>query len=232
MKKFFIITGTSKGIGKQLAAHYLSQGHKVSGCSRGKSRIKHSNYDHYELNVCEEKSVISMIKSIKKKHKRVDVLLNNAGIGGMNHILTTPYESVKKIFETNFFGTFLFSREVGKIMIKQKTGKIVNYTSVAVPLKLEGEAIYAASKSAIESFTRISAKELGKFGVCINAIGPNPIPTDLIKNIKKEKIDTLLNQQAIPRLGKFEDILNVINFFIDKKSEFVTGQVIYLAGII
>ena len=98
-------------------------------------------------------------------------------------------------------------------------------------MKLEGEAIYAASKSAIENFTKVSAKELGKFGIRVNAIGPTPVPTDLIKSIKKDKINELLKSQTISRLGKFEDILNVINFFIDKKSDFITGQVIYLGGV-
>ena len=231
MKKFFIITGTSRGIGKQLAEFYLSKGHQVSGCSRGKSKIKNINYDHYELSVSEETQVISMIKMVIKKHGRIDVLLDNAGIANMNHILTTPYKSAKNIFNTNFFGTFLFSREVAKIMIKHKAGNIVNFTTIAVPTKLEGEAIYAASKAAIENFTQISAKELSKFGIRVNAIGPTPIPTDLIKNIKKEKINVLLKSQAISRLGKFDDILNVVNFFIDKKSEFITGQVIYLGGV-
>ena len=120
--------------------------------------IKNINYDHYELGVSEETQVISMIKMVIKKHGRIDVLLNNAGIANMNHILTTPYKSAKNIFSTNFFGTFLFSREVAKIMIKHKAGNIVNFTTIAVPTKLEGEAIYAASKAAIENFTQISAK--------------------------------------------------------------------------
>lgn len=231
MKKIFIITGTSKGIGKQLVEHYLSEGHHVSGCSRGKSKIKNTNYDHYELSVSEEKPVISMIKNVKKEHGRIDVLLNNVGISNMNHIITTPHENAKKIFNTNFFGTFLFSREVAKVMMKKKSGRIVNFTTIAVPMKLEGEAIYAASKAAIENFTRISAKELSGFGIRINAVGPSPTPTDLIKNIKKEKIDALLKHQAIPRLGKFSDILNVINFFLSKESEFITGQIIYLGGV-
>ncbi|TOG85796.1 oxidoreductase, partial [Vibrio parahaemolyticus] len=87
------------------------------------------------------------------------------------------------------FGTFLFSREIAKLMMKQGYGSIVNYSTVAVPLDLEGEAIYAASKAAIESLTRVSAKELAPYGIRVNAIGPTPVPTDLIKAIPKKKID-------------------------------------------
>lgn len=232
MKKVFLITGTRKGIGKQLCEHYLMQGHIIAGCSRGKSKINHENYNHYELDVADERAVVRMVRSVKKQHGRIDVLLNNAGIAAMNHILTTPYKNAQAVMDTNFFGTFLFCREVGKIMLKQRKGRIVNFSTIATALNLEGEAVYAASKAAIENFTKISAKELGGFGVRVNAIGPTPMPTDLIKNVPKEKLDKLLSQQVIQRFGAFEDVLNVIDFLIDEKSEFITGQVIYLGGVV
>ena len=232
MKKVFLITGTRKGIGKQLCEHYLMQGHIIAGCSRGKSKINHENYNHYELDVADERAVVRMVRSVKKQHGRIDVLLNNAGIAAMNHILTTPYKNAQAVMDTNFFGTFLFCREVGKIMLKQRKGRIVNFSTIATALNLEGEAVYAASKAAIENFTKISAKELGGFGVRVNAIGPTPMPTDLIKNVPKEKLDKLLSQQVIQRFGAFEDVLNVIDFLIDEKSEFLTGQIIYLGGVI
>jgi 3-oxoacyl-[acyl-carrier protein] reductase len=231
MNKIFIITGTRTGIGRQLAEHYLSLDCVVAGCSRGKSSIEHPNYKHFMLDVADERLVMSMVRTVKKQYGRIDILLNNAGIAAMNHILTTPYRSAKIVFDTNFFGTFLFSREVSKVMIRQKDGRIVNFTTVAVALKLAGEAVYAASKIAIEGLTQISAKELGEFGIRVNAIGPTPIPTDLIRNVPKEKLEELLSQQVIHRFGQFEDILNVVDFFIDKKSEFITGQVIYLGGV-
>jgi len=212
--------------------HYLMQGHIIAGCSRGKSKINHENYNHYELDVADERAVVRMVRSVKKQHGRIDVLLNNAGIAAMNHILTTPYKNAQAVMDTNFFGTFLFCREVGKIMLKQRKGRIVNFSTIATALNLEGEAVYAASKAAIENFTKISAKELGGFGVRVNAIGPTPMPTDLIKNVPKEKLDKLLSQQVIQRFGAFEDVLNVIDFLIDEKSEFITGQVIYLGGVV
>ena len=116
-------------------------------------------------------------------------------------------------------------------MMKQKFGRIVNYTTVAKPLRLEGEAIYAASKAAIENFTQTIAKEVASYGITVNAIGPTPIQTDLIKAIPKEKIAELLNKQAIKRFGTFEDIINAIEFFCDEKSDFITGQIIYLGGV-
>ena len=139
--------------------------------------------------------------------------------------------TVDKLFNTNVVGTFLFSRELAKLMSKKKEGRIINFSTVAVPLNLEGEAVYAASKSAVVSLTKILAKEVGSLGITVNAVGPTPVLTDLIKTVPKNKIQELLNQQAIGRLGKFEDVLNIIEFFIKPESSFVTGQVVYLGGI-
>ena len=227
----YLITGTRKGLGKLLAEYYLENGCQVAGCSRGQATIQHENYLHFVLDVSDEKSVVSMVRKTKKTFGSIDVLLNNAGIAAMNHILTTPYQNAHNIFNTNFFGTFLFSREVAKTMMKQKSGSIVNYTTVAVPLDLAGEAVYAASKAAIESFTRVSAKELGQFGVRVNAIGPTPVKTDLIRNVPENKLQELLDQQAIQRFGEFDDVVNVIDFFNSEKSNCITGQILYLGGV-
>ena len=158
-------------------------------------------------------------------------MINNAGVASLNHSILTPGNTVKKIFETNFYGTFYFSREVAKKMIKNGGGKIVNFTTVAVPLNLEGEMIYASSKAAIEKMTKIMSKELALHNIQINAIGPTPIETDLIKAVPANKIQELLEKQSIKKLGTYEDVLNVINFFLNPLSNMITGQIIYLGGL-
>ncbi len=226
-----IITGTRKGLGKALAEHLLGKGHQVVGCSRREGTIEHENYEHFRVDVSDETSVRKMIRAIVKKWGRIDVLLNNAGMASMNHLLLTPTRTVEKVFNTNFLGTFLFIREVAKKMQKKKFGRIVNYTTVAVPLDLEGEAVYAASKAAVESLTKVAAKELGGFNITVNAIGPTPVATDLIKNVPENKIQELLEQQSVKRMGTEEDVINVVDFFIKPESEFINGQIIYLGGV-
>ena len=226
-----VITGTSRGIGRHLACYYCSNGYRVVGCSRSEPEKAPGGYEHYRLSVDDENDVIHMIASVARRYGRIDVLVNNAGIASMNHSLLTPLSTVSEIFSTNVFGTFLFVREVAKVMSHRRCGRIVNFTSVAAPLNLEGEAAYAASKAAVESLTRILARELAPFNITVNAIGPTPLPTDLIKNVPRNKIDDLLKLQAIKRLAKHADIANVIDFFIREESDFVTGQVVYLGGV-
>jgi 3-oxoacyl-[acyl-carrier protein] reductase len=226
-----LITGNRKGIGRYLTDYYLNSGFNVIGCSRNKSDLIHNNYLHIECDVSDESSVRNVVKNGIEKFKKIDILINNAGVASLNHSILTPGNTVKKIFETNFNGSFFFSREVAKFMMKNGNGKIINFTTVAVPLNLEGEMIYASSKAAIEKMTKIMAKELSKHNIQVNAIGPTPIETDLIKTIPKIKIEELVASQTIKRLGTFEDILNVIDFFINKNSGMITGQIIYLGGL-
>ena len=199
-KKVILITGSRKGIGYNLSTYYLSQDFIVIGCSRSKSELIHENYKHFCLDVSNEQEVNNLFNNISKIHGRLDVLINNAGLASMNHTLLTPLSSVKKLFDTNFTGTFLFSRQAAKLMKKNNFGRIINFSTIAVPLNLEGEAIYAASKSAIEQFTKVFSKEVASMGITVNTIGPTPIETDLIKAVPKNKIDELLTQQAIKRI--------------------------------
>jgi 3-oxoacyl-[acyl-carrier protein] reductase len=104
-------------------------------------------------------------------------------------------------------------------------------STVAVPLQLEGESIYAASKSAVETLTRIIAKEYGGFGITCNAIGPSPIDTALIKGVAKDKIAELVKRQAVQKMATEEDVINIADFFLRPESSMISGQVIYIGGI-
>lgn len=231
MSSIILITGTSKGIGEYLANYYLTKGNIVIGCSRSTPNISDKNYVHFNLDITIEVDIIRMVRKINKDFGRIDVLINNAGVAIMNHLVFTPLKKAEQVFKINFFGTFLLTREVVKIMAKSKYGRIINFSSVAAPLSLEGESIYGSSKAAIESFTKIAAKEVANFNITVNALAPTPVKTDLIRGLSNESISELINQQTIKRMGKFEDISNVIDFFIKKESDFITGQILYLGGI-
>lgn len=226
-----VVTGSRKGIGRGLAEHYAARGWRVVGCSRNPSDWAAENYEHHCLDVSDETAVKSLVTEIQKSHRQIDVLINNAGIAVMNHALLTPMKTARRILETNVLGTFLFCREVAKVMQKKHFGRIVNFSTIAVPLNLAGEAMYAASKAAVESLTRILSSELSSMGITVNAIGPTPIKTDLIQAVPEEKLEKLLARQHIRRYGEIADVINVIDFFILPESNLVTGQVIYLGGV-
>jgi 3-oxoacyl-[acyl-carrier protein] reductase len=229
--RVILITGTSRGIGKFLAKYYVEKGFHVVGCSRGCIDFEFNNYQHFSLDITDESDVKKMFYEIDKTYKRLDILINNAGVAATNSALLTPMKTVQNVLNTNVSGTFLFCREAARLMRKHKFGRIINFTSLSTQLHIEGEAIYAASKAAVIVLTKILARELGLFNITVNAIGPNPIPTDIISTIQPDKIKNVINSQAIKRLGKFTDVSNVIDFFINPKSEFITAQVIYLGGI-
>jgi len=230
-KPVVVITGTRTGIGKFLAEYYVKKGFYVIGCSRKQVDFELKNYQHFYLDISDEPAVKKMYNQVRKTYGRLDVLINNAGIASMNHAILTTIDTVNKVFNTNVVGTFLSCREAAKLMQMNKFGRIINFTTVATPLRLEGEAVYASSKAAVVSITQILARELADMGITVNAIGPVPVKTDLIRAVPREKIESLINRQAIRRYGEFKDIVNVIDFFLKKESNFITGQVIYLGGI-
>ena len=226
-----LITGARKGIGEYLVKHYLAQSHQVVGCSRKQTTFEAECYKHFCVDVTDEAQVRQLLAEISDRYGRLDVLVNNAGISSMNHVLLMPTRTAQQIFETNFLGTFLMCREAARVMRKNGFGRIINFATVATPLKVEGEAVYAASKAAVINFTQIIAREFAEFGITANVVAPTPIETDLIKSVPQDKLNELISRQAIKRLGEFKDVANVIDFFVRPESDFITGQVLYLGGV-
>jgi len=225
-----VITGGRKGIGRHLVECALAAGSMVVGCSRQESDLSHERYEHFLADVADEPAIIRLFTHVRRTYGRVDHLINCAGIASMNHVLLTPGATFRSIYETNVFGTFYCSREAAKLMQKRRFGRIVNFSSVAVPLKLEGEAAYASSKAAVVALTEAMARELAPFGITVNAIGPTPVETDLIRGVPKDRIAKLIGRQAIERIGTVADVANIVDFLTSSRSGFVTGQTIYLGG--
>lgn len=226
-----LITGATRGIGLMLAEHYLAQGDEVIGVGRTPADLSHPNYTHRCVDVASSDEVDELFRELAQRVRTIDVLINNAGIASMNALALTPVETARRVVDTNLLGPFSFTRAAVRLMRGSGTARIVNFTSVAVPLCLEGEAIYAASKSAVETLTRIAARELAPFGITCNAVGPSPIQTGLIAGVPLDKLQALIDAQAIPRWAVYADVVNVVDFFLRPESSMVTGQVIYLGGV-
>jgi 3-oxoacyl-[acyl-carrier protein] reductase len=225
-----VVTGSRKGIGRALAEHYANGGHRVIGVSRSASDFTAANYEHKIADVADDRAVTRLFADVRRRHGRVDHLINCAGVASMNHSLLMPAATFRTIFETNVFGTFHCSREAAKVMQRRKFGRIVNFSSVAVPLKLEGEAAYAASKAAVVTLSEVMARELAPFGITVNVIGPTVVETDLTAGVPADRLASLLQRQAIHRAARMDDVIAAVDFFLSPASGLVTGQTLYLGG--
>lgn len=227
-----LITGSRTGLGHMLVKHYTSHGYQVIGCSRGPFEAELSNYDHFQLDVVNEQSVKKLLSYIRKTYKHLDVLVNNAGTTSANHILLTPLSSARHVLETNVLGTFLCCREAVKVMMPHSYGRIINLSSIHVPLATIGTAIYGASKSAVEQFSRVMAKEVAPFGITVNCLGLSLVrSTGMVENLDEEVVSTLLNSLASKTMLELDDVIHCIDALISQKGTTITGETIFLGGV-
>lgn len=230
-KKVTVISGVSSGLGKEIASSYLSSGHLVVGFSRGNGTFGDPNYTHFQADIRDERQVIDLAEKIKRKFGRIDHYIHCAGIGSINHSLLMPGDMASNIISTNVLGTFLTCREMARLMKPEFGGRIVTLSSTASPLHMEGSALYAATKAAVESLTVTLAKELASFQITVNCVGPNPLNVGHVQGLSSERMENLLSRQSIRKLGTVEDVFEAIEVFLNPKNKMLTGQILYLGGV-
>jgi len=228
-----LVTGASRGLGRALVDRFLAAGDCVVGCSStvGGELPSSQQYHHVAADVTQDAEVEELFRQVRSRLGGLDVLVNNAGVAAMNPVALTPAVHARRVMDVSMIGTFLCSRAAIRLLRRSAVPRIVNLTSVAVPLRLEGEAVYASAKSAVESFTRVLAREVGPLGITCNAVGPCPVLTDLTARVPKEKMEALIARQAIGRWGTADDVANVVEFFLSPASGLITGQIVYLGGV-
>jgi 3-oxoacyl-[acyl-carrier protein] reductase len=182
-----LITGTSQGLGRALAERLLADGWIVHGFARGAQTLTHERFRAHVVDVTDENAVRAAVATVAEAG-RIDLLVNNAGAASMNALLLTPGETAERLMRVNYLGTFHCLQAVSKVMVRQRAGRIINLTTVAVPLSLEGEAAYVASKAAVEALTKVAAKELASQGVRVIAAGFGPVDTALTRAVPGGKL--------------------------------------------
>ena len=224
-----LITGSSQGLGRALAERLLADGWTVHGFARGPQDLTHAAFTAYVVDVTDEAAVRSAVSAVAAAG-RIDLLINNAGAASLNALLLTPGSVAEQLMRVNYLGTFHCLQAVGKVMVRQRAGRIINLTTVAVPLSLEGEAAYVASKAAVEALTQVAAKELAPSGVIVSAVGFGPIDTALTRTVPKAALAKI--NDAIGR-PQGTTMAQAVDFIMGRISapDFKSGSVEYLGQI-
>ncbi len=222
-----IITGASKGLGRAICERLIEKKVDILGLARD---VKDVPFPSMSCDVSLYESVKAVAQQLKKDGAKVDGLVNVAGIASMNLAVTTPAIVVQKLINTNLLGTIYCCQLFAPLMLRNKQGLIINFSTIAVALGLKGESIYAASKAGVEGFTRSFAREMADFNVQVNCIAPGPIDTNLLKGITSEQINKIVSQQIIPKQFKPDSIADLVELLIDSRSNSLSGQVLHVGG--
>jgi len=222
-----LITGTSRGIGADLADHFLTMGHSVMGCSRSNAPFQHSNYRHSLLDVRDEQAVIEWVKDIKTQMGTLDVLIANAGkVYASSLMAVTNTDSALRTIEVSLGGTYIVCKEVARMMMRQKYGRIVTVSSMTVPLHAIGTSAYSAAKAGIEELTKIMAKEFAPYNITVNCIAPSIYDGggSSAYRLDSELHDKILKTLVIQRPITLQELTSAIDLFVENGA--LTGQVL------
>ena len=223
-----IITGASRGLGQAITERLIEKGEEVLGLARNPSGM---SFDAIECNVSDYASVKNASKEVKRMKKPVTAFINAAGVASMNMAVTTDESTVQKLIQTNLVGTIYCCQLFAPIMLRQKQGSFINFSTIAVALALKGESVYAASKAGVESFSRTFAREMADFNVRVNCIAPGPIRTDLLRGITDTQIEKITSHQVIQKQFQKSDVCDLVELLLDDKASSLSGQVLNVGGV-
>ena len=233
-----LITGATRGIGKEIALELARNGFDIAVNYRGtqdenlKKEIEANNVrcEFVEADVSNFEQCESMIKETIEKYGRIDVLVNNAGITKDGLIMRMKKEDFEAVIDVNLVGTFNVTRNVIPYMIKQKSGRIINVSSVVGVAGNAGQTNYSASKAGVIGFTKSLAKEVASRNILVNAIAPGFIDTDMTKVLSDNVKEGINAQIPLKRMGTPNEVAKVVKFLASEDSSYVTGQVINIDG--
>jgi 3-oxoacyl-[acyl-carrier protein] reductase len=235
-----IVTGGSRGIGRAIVKAFAAEGAKVAFIFRGnlaaaealKAEIAAAGGTALALqaDVSKLDEATRCVEQVEKEWRRLDILVNNAGVIKDDLFVRMEPEAWQTVLQTNLGGTFNFCKAVGYTMMKQRRGRIINISSVAADHVNPGQTNYAASKGAINAFTRALAVELAGRNVTINAIAPGFIETDMSEAVRNKAGDLIKKMIPMKRLGQPDDIAKMAVFLASADADYITGQVITVDG--
>lgn len=236
--KTCIITGASGDIGREIAKTMHEAGYSLillyhknaKGVKKLENELKGSNMSIYQCDLTDNVAIDSLMKEIKKNFKKIDCLINNAGVSLFKQIQDTTLSDYNYIFDTNLKSAIFMIKYISKMMISEQYGRIINISSMWGNVGASMESLYSASKGAINTLTKSLAKELGPSNITVNAICPGLIDTKMNKNIAPEIKQEIIDATPLSRIGSAKDVANLVDFLASDKASFITGQIINVDG--
>jgi len=223
-----IVTGASRGLGQAIVQRLLHKGEDVIGLARN---VGDMSCDAIQCDVGDYLSVRNAAREVKRTKKPVKALINAAGVASMNMAVTTDQTTVQKLIQTNLVGTIYCCQLFAPMMLRQKYGAVINFSTIAVALALKGESVYAASKAGVETFSRTFAREVADFNVNVNCIAPGPIPTDLLRGITDGQNEKITSQQVLAKRFQKSDVCDLVELLLDERASSLSGQVLNVGGV-
>lgn len=238
--KIALVTGGSRGIGKEICLTLAGLGALVivnyNGSKEKADEVVNAITENggkaeaIGCNVADFEASKTMAEGIIEKYGRLDILVNNAGITKDNLIMRMSESDFTSVIDTNLKGTFNTIRHFSKYFIKNRSGKIVNISSVSGVLGNAGQANYSASKAGVIGLTKSAARELSARGICVNAVAPGFIETEMTASMNEDVLDKAVKAIPLGRIGSTKDIANMVAFLASDKADYITGQVICVDG--
>ena len=238
--KTAVVTGASRGIGKAIALELARQGANVIVNYHGSKEKADEVVKEIEemgqqaqaiqCNVSEYGACEEFIKKVIAEYKSIDILVNNAGITKDNLLMKMSEEEFDQVLDTNLKGTFNCIRFSARQMLKQRSGSIINLSSVSGILGNAGQTNYAASKAGVIGLTKATARELASRGITVNAVAPGFIESDMTAVLSPEVKEAAVKQIPLARFGEVKDIADMVAFLASEKARYITGQVIQIDG--
>lgn len=234
--KVALVTGASRGIGRDIAARFVEAGAKVALVARNRDALQDTASDlgdkafPFVADVADSKSIRETVSAVEQDIGPIDILVNNAGVTRDGVLVRVSEEDWDRVLDTNLKGAFNTTKVVARGMMKRRWGRVINITSVVGVIGNRGQVNYAASKAGLIGFTKSIAKELASRNILANAIAPGYMDTNMTRDLSDEQRDALLSQIPLGKLGTGDDVASVALFLASEMASYITGQVLVVDG--
>ena len=237
--KVALVTGASRGLGKAISLALAAEGASVAAVARSEAALEETLAtiraaggvaEPFALDVADGTAVDAVVEKIVARFGHIDVLVNNAGVTRDGLLMRMTTEAWDTVIDTNLKGAFNLTKPVGRLMVKQRAGRIVNISSVIGLMGNAGQANYAASKAGLIGFTKSVAREFASRGITCNVVCPGFIETDMTRDLSDDLKKSLLERIPLHRLGQPEDVAGVVAFLCSPAANYITGQILSVDG--